>query len=83
MEHGPNAAGDAKFQGASLAIEGVNLLLQRFNNKIQSRRFQEAYKSRWESEVQRRLNADPQLGALLSLSTIPRIEAMPKAPSIR
>jgi hypothetical protein len=67
VEHGPNAAGDAKFQGASLAIEGVNLLLQRFNNKIQSRRFQEAYKTRWESEVQRRLDADPQLGALISI----------------
>jgi predicted nucleic acid-binding protein len=67
VEHGPNAAGDAKFQGATLAIEGVNFLLQKFNNVIQARRFQEAWKSRWEGEVRRRLDADPQLGALISI----------------
>jgi predicted nucleic acid-binding protein len=65
QEYGPDARGDAKFQGATLALEGVNLVLQKINSAIQSKRFQAEWTSRWLPEVRRRLDADPQLGALV------------------
>jgi hypothetical protein len=67
QEHGPNARGDAKFQAATLAFQGIDFVLQRINGAIQARRF-EAEWSRWLPQVTRRLNADPQLGALVLIS---------------
>ena len=67
QEHGPNARGDAKFQAATLAFQGIDFVLQKINSAIQARRF-EAEWSRWLPEVTRRLNADPQLGALVLIS---------------
>lgn len=67
QEHGPNARGEAKFQAATLAFQGVDFVLQKINSAIQARRF-EAEWSRWLPDVTQRLNADPQLGALVLIS---------------
>lgn len=66
-EYGPDARGDAKFQGATLAFQGVNFVLQKINNAIQARRFEAAW-AQLAPEVRRRLDADPQLGALVLIS---------------
>jgi hypothetical protein len=63
-EHGPSAKGDAKFQGATLAFQGANFVLQKINSAIQARRFDEEW-SKLQPEVQRRLEDDQQLGAML------------------
>jgi hypothetical protein len=63
-EHGPSAKGDAKFQGATLAFQGANFVLQKINSAIQARRFDDAW-NQLRPEVQRRLDDDPQLGAML------------------
>jgi hypothetical protein len=58
------AAGDAKFRTAEIALRGVNFVIQRINDRIQKRRFDE----RWAKigpEVERRLESDPTLGALI------------------
>jgi hypothetical protein len=68
IEHGPNMRGDAKFQGATLAFQGVDFILQKINGSIQAKRFEDEWKSRWLPEVTRRLAADPQLGALVLIS---------------
>ncbi|MEK9281412.1 type II toxin-antitoxin system VapC family toxin [Bradyrhizobium sp. ISRA442] len=68
QEFGPNARGDAKFQGATLAFQGANFVLQKINNAIQARRFEAEWTSHWLPEVTRRLSADPQLGALVLIS---------------
>ncbi|WP_315831501.1 PIN domain-containing protein [Bradyrhizobium prioriisuperbiae] len=65
-EYGPNQAGDAKFQAGTLGLEGVNLLLQKFNNAIQARRFQAEF-DKILPEIKRRMADDPQLGALVSV----------------
>lgn len=67
QEHGPSASGDAKFQAATLVFDGVNFVLQKINDRIQRQRF-EAEWSRWAPEVKRRLDADPQLGAMVLIS---------------
>jgi hypothetical protein len=64
VEHGPSASGDAKFQGATLAFQGANFVLQKINSAIEARRFENAW-SKLQPEVQRRLDDDPQLGAML------------------
>ena len=63
-EHGPSAKGAAKFQGATLAFQGANFVLQKINSAIQARRFDEAW-NQLKPEVQRRLDDDPQIGAML------------------
>ncbi len=68
IEHGPNMRGDAKFQGATLAFQGVDFILQKINGSIQAKRFEAEWKSRWLPEVTRRLAADPQLGAMVLIS---------------
>lgn len=68
VEHGPSVRGDAKFQGATLAFQGVDFLLQKINGAIQARRFETEWKTRWLPEVTRRLAADPQLGAMVLIS---------------
>ncbi|QIG96813.1 PIN domain-containing protein [Bradyrhizobium sp. 6(2017)] len=67
QEHGPSASGDAKFQAATLMFDGVNFVLQKINDRIQRQRF-EAEWSRLAPEVRRRLDADPQLGAIVLIS---------------
>ncbi|MBR1222381.1 hypothetical protein JQ557_30575 [Bradyrhizobium sp. U87765 SZCCT0131] len=66
-EGGPDARGDAKFQGATLAFQGANFVLQRINTAVQARRFEAAWQG-LQGEVQRRLADDPQLGALVLVS---------------
>lgn len=65
-EYGPNQAGDAKFQAGTLGLEGVNLLLQKFNNAIQAKRFQAEF-DKILPEIKRRMATDPQIGALVSV----------------
>ena len=67
QESGPNMGGDAKFQGAALGLQAVDALVQKLNNKIQAGRFNAEW-SRQRGDVQRRLDADPQLGALVLVS---------------
>lgn len=67
-EYGPDARADAKFQGATLAFQGVNYVLQAINSAFQARRFEVEWTTRWLPEVRRRLDADPQLGALVLIS---------------
>jgi hypothetical protein len=64
QEYGPSAAGEAKFQGATLAFRGVNFVLQKINGAIQARRFDAMWKG-MQPFVQQKLDDDPQLGALL------------------
>jgi hypothetical protein len=65
-EYGPSASGDAKFQFAPVAIEGLNYLLQKWNGHIQEKPYI-AERDRLEPEIQRRLNDDPQIGVMLFL----------------
>ncbi len=67
QESGPNMGADAKFQGAIVGLQAVDALVQKLNNKIQAGRFNAEW-SRQRGEVQRRLDADPQLGALVLVS---------------
>jgi hypothetical protein len=64
QEYGPSAGGDAKFQAATVALEGFNFLLQKINGAIQNRRFV-AERDRKMPGIQQKLDDDPQLGAML------------------
>jgi hypothetical protein len=63
-EYGPSAGGDAKFQTATVALQGLNFLLQEINGTIQGRRFI-AERDRLTPEIQKHLDDDPQIGAML------------------
>jgi hypothetical protein len=64
MEYGPSATGQAAFEGGVLILQGINYLLSKINGPIQQRRFQEAW-DRKKDAVFKRLNEDPQLGAMI------------------
>jgi hypothetical protein len=57
-------AGDAKFRTAEIALRGVNFVIQRINDRIQKGRFDERW-AKIRPEVERTLDGDPTLGALI------------------
>src|SRR5579871_205671 len=62
-EHGLSATGDAKFQGGTVALQVANFALQKINDMIQKRRFDEKM-ARVMPGVESTLKANPHLGVL-------------------
>ena len=64
MEFGPSAKGEAAMGGIVLVLQGINYVLSKINGPIQEERFNAAW-DRKKDEFFKRLDEDPQLGAMI------------------